>query len=118
MITCTPYAVNTHRLLVTGERVFESTKTLDDLIDETGADSGITIKTLIVIACAVGMLLVLIIVLLLVKPWRFIAKKKSTGDDTTMVGAENDQGMQSSEQDISDAEKSADSDTVENADKS
>ena len=118
LITCTPYAVNTHRLLVTGERVFESTKTLDDLIDETGADSGITIKTLIVIACAVGMLLVLIIVLLLVKPWRFIAKKKSTGDDTTMVGAENDQGMQSSEQDISDAEKSADSDTVENADKS
>ena len=118
LITCTPYAVNTHRLLVTGERVFESTKTLDDLIDETGADSGITIKTLIVIACAVGMLLVLIIVLLLVKPWRFIAKKKSTGDDITMVEAENDQGMQSSEQDISDAEKSADSDTVENADKS
>lgn len=118
LITCTPYAVNTHRLLVTGERVFESTKTLNDLIDETGADSGITIKTLIVIACAVGMLLVLIIVLLLVKPWRFIAKKKSTGDDTAMVGAENDQGMQSSEQDISDAEKLADSDTVENADKS
>lgn len=118
LITCTPYAVNTHRLLVTGERVFESTKTLNDLIDETGADSGITIKTLIVIACAVGMLIVLIIILLLVKPWRFIAKKKSTGDDTAMVGAENDQGMQSSEQDISDAEKSADSDTVENADKS
>lgn len=118
LITCTPYAVNTHRLLVTGERVFESTKTLDDLIDETGADSGITIKTLIVIACAVGMLLVLIIVLLLVKPWRFIAKKKSTGDDTAMVEAENDQGMQSSEQDISDAEKSVDSETVENDDKS
>lgn len=118
LITCTPYAVNTHRLLVTGERVFESTKTLDDLIDETGADSSITIKTLIVIACAVGMLLVLIIVLLLVKPWRFIAKKKSTGDDTAMVEAENDQGMQSSEQDISDAEKSVDSETVENDDKS
>lgn len=118
LITCTPYAVNTHRLLVTGERVFESTKTLDDLIDETGADSGITIKTLIVIACAVGMLLVLIIILLLVKPWRFIAKKKSTGDDTAMVEAENAHGMQSSEQDISDAEKSVDSETVENTDKS
>lgn len=118
LITCTPYAVNTHRLLVTGERVFESTKTLDDLIDETGADSGITIKTLIVIACAVGMLIVLIIILLLVKPWRFIAKKKSTGDDTDMVEAENAHGMQSSEQDISDAEKSVDSETVENTDKS
>lgn len=118
LITCTPYAVNTHRLLVTGERVFESTKTLDDLIDETGADSGITIKTLIVIACAVGMLLVLIIILLLVKPWRFIAKKKSTGDDTSSVEAENEQGVQSSEQDISDAEKSVDSETVENTDKS
>lgn len=118
LITCTPYAVNTHRLLVTGERVFESTKTLDDLIDETGADSGITIKTLIVIACAVGMLLVLIIILLLVKPWRFIAKKKSTGDDTAMVEAENAHGMQSSEQGISDDEKSVDSETVENTDKS
>lgn len=118
LITCTPYAVNTHRLLVTGERVFESTKTLDDLIDETGADSGITIKTLIVIACAVGMLLVLIIILLLVKPWRFIAKKKSTGDDISSVEAENEQGVQSSEQGISDAEKSVDSETVENTDKS
>ena len=118
LITCTPYAVNTHRLLVTGERVFESTKTLDDLIDETGADSGITIKTLIVIACAVGMLLVLIIILLLVKPWRFIAKKKSTADDTNSVEAENEQGVQSSEQGISDAEKSVDSETVENTDKS
>ena len=118
LITCTPYAVNTHRLLVTGERVFESTKTLDDLIDETGADSGITIKTLIVIACAVGMLLVLIIILLLVKPWRFIAKKKSTGDDTSSVEAENEQSVQSSEQGISDDEKSVDSETVENTDKS
>lgn len=118
LITCTPYAVNTHRLLVTGERVFESTKTLDDLIDETGADSGITIKTLTVIACAVGMLLVLIIILLLVKPWRFIAKKKSTGDDTSSVEAENEQGVQSSEQGISDAEKLVDSETVENTDKS
>ena len=118
LITCTPYAVNTHRLLVTGERVFESTKTLDDLIDETGADSGITIKTLIVIACAVGMLIVLIIILLLVKPWRFIAKKKSTGDDTSSVEAENEQSVQSSEQGISDAEKSVDSETVENTDKS
>lgn len=118
LITCTPYAVNTHRLLVTGERVFESTKTLDDLIDETGADSGITIKTLIVIACAVGMLLVLIIILLLVKPWRFIAKKKSTADDTNSVEAENEQGVQSSEQGISDDEKLVDSETVENTDKS
>lgn len=118
LITCTPYAVNTHRLLVTGERVFESTKTLDDLIDETGADSGITIKTLTVIACAVGMLLVLIIILLLVKPWRFIAKKKSTGDDTSSVEAENEQGVQSSEQGISDDEKLVDSETVENTDKS
>lgn len=118
LITCTPYAVNTHRLLVTGERVFESTKTLDDLIDETGADSGITIKTLIVIACAVGMLIVVIIFLMLVKPWRFIARKKLTADDTTMIETENAQGTQSSEQDISDAEKSADSNTVENADKS
>ena len=118
LITCTPYAVNTHRLLVTGERVFESTKTLDDLIDETGADSGITIKTLIVIACAVGMLLVLIIILLLVKPWRFIVKKKSTADNTNSVEAENEQGVQSSEQGISDDEKSVDSETVENTDKS
>lgn len=118
LITCTPYAVNTHRLLVTGERVFESTKTLDDLIDETGADSGITIKTLTVIACAVGMLLVLIIILLLVKPWRFIAKKKSTADNTNSVEAENEQGVQSSEQGISDDEKLVDSETVENTDKS
>ena len=118
MITCTPYAVNTHRLLVTGERVFESTKTLDDLIDETGADSGITGKLLIVIACAVGMLIVLIIILLLVKPWRFITKKKSTADDTGTAETENAQGIQNSKQGISDAENSADSETVENADKS
>ena len=110
LITCTPYAVNTHRLLVTGERVFESTKTLDDLIDETGADSGITGKLLIVIASAVGMLIVLIIILLLIKPWRFIAKKKSTTNDTDMEETENSQG-------ISDAEKSVDSETIENADK-
>ena len=118
LITCTPYAVNTHRLLVTGERVFESTKTLDDLIDETGADSGITGKLLIVIACAVGMLIVLIIILLLVKPWRFITKKKSTADDTGTAETENAQGIQNSKQGISDAENSADSETVENADKS
>lgn len=118
LITCTPYAVNTHRLLVTGERVFESTKTLDDLIDETGADSGITGKLLIVIACAVGMLIVLIIILLLVKPWRFIAKKKLTADDTNSVETENEQGVQSSEQGISDDEKLVDSETVENTDKS
>lgn len=118
LITCTPYAVNTHRLLVTGERVFESTKTLDDLIDETGVDSGITGKLLIVIACAVGMLIVLIIILLLVKPWRFIAKKKSTADDTDTAETENTQDTQDGEQGISDAEKSVDSETVENADKS
>lgn len=118
LITCTPYAVNTHRLLVTGERVFESTKILDDLIDETGADSGITGKLLIVIACAVGMLIVLIIILLLVKPWRFIAKKKSTADNIDTTETENSQGMEDSERDISDAENSADSETVENADKS
>lgn len=118
LITCTPYAVNTHRLLVTGERVFESTKTLDDLIDETGADSGITIKTLIIIACAVGMLILIIIFLMLVKPWRFIARKKLTADDATMIEIENAQGTQSSEQGISDAEKLVDSETVENADKS
>lgn len=118
LITCTPYAVNTHRLLVTGERVFESTKTLDDLIDETGADSGITSKSLIVIACAMGMLIVLIIILLLVKPWRFIAKKKSTADDTDTAETENSQGIEDSEQDISDAENSVDSETVEDTDKS
>lgn len=118
LITCTPYAVNTHRLLVTGERVFESTKTLDDLIDETGADSGITGKLLIVIACSVGMLLVLIIILLLVKPWRLIAKKKSTTSNTNMEETENLQGIQSSEQGISDAEESVDSETTENIDKS
>jgi len=118
LITCTPYAVNTHRLLVTGERVFESTKTLDDLIDETGADSGITSKLLIVIASAVGMLIVLIIILLLVKPWRFIAKKKSTADDTDMVETEKAQGIEDNKQGISDVEKSVDSETVEDTDKS
>lgn len=118
LITCTPYAVNTHRLLVTGERVFESTKTLDDLIDETGADSGITSKSLIVIVCAVGMLIVLIIILLLVKPWRFIAKKKSTADDTDTAEIENLQGIEDNKQGISDAEKLADRETVENSDKS
>ena len=118
LITCTPYAVNTHRLLVTGERVFESTKTLDDLIDETGADSGITGRLLIVIASAVGMLIVLTIILLLVKPWRFVAKKKSTAVDTDTAETENTQGMQDIEQGISDAENSVDCETVENADKS
>lgn len=35
LVTCTPYAVNTHRLLVTGERSPENDKDLSTLLEET-----------------------------------------------------------------------------------
>lgn len=69
LVTCTPYGINTHRLLVRGRRVdnIEEAKTV-----RVAADAMQIEPLLVAPAVAVPMLLVLLIVLLL--PWR--RKKK------------------------------------------
>ena len=58
LVTCTPYALNTHRLLVRGERVLESDSTVD--VQKEGSDHVAT-TPLIVIRCFIIGLLFMII---------------------------------------------------------
>lgn len=58
LVTCTPYALNTHRLLVRGERVLESDSTVD--VQKEGSDH-VDITPLIVIICFIIGLLFMII---------------------------------------------------------
>lgn len=66
LLTCYPYAVNTHRLIVTGERVTISTE--DEAII-TSEDSNIIPRMVFVISIVVGVLVVIFIV------WFLIRKK-------------------------------------------
>lgn len=41
LVTCTPYSVNSHRLLVTGRRVYDDCEKTSEEIPESGSDTGI-----------------------------------------------------------------------------
>lgn len=74
LVTCTPYGINTHRLLVRGHRV-ENTEEAHTVYVTADA---IQIEPLLVApAVAIPILLVLLVMLLLPKP----SKKKSGGDN-------------------------------------
>ena len=38
LVTCTPYGLNTHRLIVTGERIVETEEIIEEVVLEGGAD--------------------------------------------------------------------------------
>lgn len=64
LVTCTPYGVNTHRLLVRGQRV-EDLSALEEL--RVSADAVQIEPLLIAPIIAIPMLLILLIILLLPK---------------------------------------------------
>ena len=41
LITCTPYGINTHRLIVTGERLEEAKEMIEEVVSEGGVDEKI-----------------------------------------------------------------------------
>ena len=41
LITCTPYGINTHRLVVTGERIDETEEIVEEIVSEGGVDEKI-----------------------------------------------------------------------------
>jgi sortase A len=76
LLTCTPYAVNTHRLLVRGSRVpYEETEAADSEQVVNG-DSGWRAEYLVAVAAGVGVLILLIIVIRIVKRIRNKGQKK------------------------------------------
>ena len=76
LITCTPYGVNTHRLLVRGHRV-ENLSEAGVLVSEASA-----VDPMLVTFGAILLLLVLILIWLLISLIREKRKFKSTGGDT------------------------------------
>ena len=74
LVTCTPYGINTHRLLVRGHRV-ENTEEAHTVY--VTADAMQIEPLLVAPAVAIPILLVLLVMLLLPKP----SKKKSGGDN-------------------------------------
>lgn len=70
LLTCTPYGVNSHRLLVTGSRVeFESEEEADRAVAELEAGSPITPSRIILIVVAIGLLLALAVTAFLLRRW-------------------------------------------------
>lgn len=43
LVTCTPKHINTHRLLVTGQRIIESEKNVENIIEEKNNSNNIII---------------------------------------------------------------------------
>lgn len=62
LVTCTPYSVNTHRLLVKGERVIETQASADILTDDT-TDSPVLIGPIVISSVIFVLLIVLFVVL-------------------------------------------------------
>lgn len=63
LVTCTPYSVNTHRLLVKGERVIELQSSTDISIDDT--DNNLNFTDLIVISSVIVVLLIIIVIVVI-----------------------------------------------------
>ncbi|MCH5300757.1 MAG: class C sortase [Ruminococcus sp.] len=61
LVTCTPYSVNTHRLLVKGERIIETQASADILTDDT-TDSPILIGPIVISSVIFVLLIVFLIV--------------------------------------------------------
>ena len=59
LVTCTPYGVNTHRLLVKGERT-EYNEETEEIVEETSSYKGLIIKILFI-------LIILIILIIIIK---------------------------------------------------
>lgn len=57
LVTCTPYAVNTHRLLVRGERI----EYVEGMVDDINSIIDLSVRHLIVAGLLIFMLLVTII---------------------------------------------------------
>ena len=60
LITCYPYAVNTHRYIVTGERVFEDEKTIDNAINNVSNNN-------VIIWAIFSMILLIILIVIILK---------------------------------------------------
>ena len=78
LVTCTPYAVNTHRLLVRGHRTEytqEDAKAMEDVASQN--------RLRILIVALIILLVILLALLWLIKPW-----KKRKEDDTKQDGEE------------------------------
>ena len=74
LVTCTPYGVNTHRLLVRGHRVDYTPEDEAEEAEAAGA-GGLTHEQVILIASAVGAVLGVVVVALLVR--RRLCKKEA-----------------------------------------
>lgn len=78
LVTCTPYSINTHRLLVTGERVIETHASTDISTDDT-TDNPILINPIVVSSVIFVLLIILLIILLIVLKKR--NKRPSEGQE-------------------------------------
>ena len=74
LITCTPYAVNTHRLLVRGTRIEYTEETHQEAVEAVAETELSTIEIVQRIAIAAGFLLFLILVIVLLKPKKYKGK--------------------------------------------
>ncbi len=72
LITCTPYGINTHRLLVRGHRVPNANGTADVTAD------AIQIEPIYIAPFLAGLILVILLIILLISTRR--AKRKGSGD--------------------------------------
>lgn len=77
LVTCTPYGINTHRLLVRGHRI----DNIDDGIIKVTADA-VTIEPLIVAAIVAVPILLILLIILIVNDHRK-KKRNSFGGDTS-----------------------------------
>lgn len=73
LITCTPYGVNSHRLLVRGERIEYTPEEIEQRIEDT--DSVLSKETLLLYA-GIALLVLLILVILMIKLLKRKRRKK------------------------------------------
>jgi len=75
LITCTPYGVNSHRLLVRGERVDYTPEEIEQRIADTNP---VTSKETWMIFAGIGLLVLLVLVILLVSWMKSRRRKRRT----------------------------------------
>lgn len=87
LITCTPYAVNTHRLLVTGERSPENDKDLATLLEES-KNPIIEYLWVIILVCVIILIIVIIAIITIIRKGKR-NKREELGEKDNFVLEEN-----------------------------
>jgi len=79
LVTCTPYGVNSHRLLVRGHRI-PTTKIIEEEVQEFHENQERDLKTPFIIACGVAVIIVLSVLALIIIR-RMIANNRESASE-------------------------------------